>query len=65
MINPDQFDHFARKNCYQKYEGKCIHFIFGIKNAKSTIQSTRLSKKVWDKESAKSFCKSHKGDFEG
>lgn len=64
LENPDKYDRFARKNCYQKHDGKCIDFIFGIKAGKSEVQAMRYNKDVWTEASAKNHCKDHEGTFE-
>lgn len=64
LSNPGQFDRFARKNCYKKSDGKCVDYIFGIKEGKSEVQSMRYKKSVWDAGAAGSHCKKHGGSFE-
>ncbi len=64
LEDPGKYDRFARKNCYQKHDGKCIDFIFGIKEGKSEVQAMRYGKDAWTEEAAKSHCKDHKGSFE-
>ncbi len=64
LANPDDFDKFARKNCYIKHDDKCIDCIFGIKDAKSKMQAMRYPKASWTVSAAKSHCKSHEGSFE-
>lgn len=61
---PGQFDSFARKNCYKKHNGKCIDFIFGIKEGKAEIQALRFDKDVWTAAAAKSVCSDFGGSFE-
>lgn len=58
------FDRFARKNCDQKHNGKCIDVTFGIKGSTSEIQSLRYSKSIWSAEAARSHCKGRGGSFE-
>ena len=64
LESPDKYDRFARKNCEQKHEGKCIDVIYGIKEGKSEIQALRYNKEVWTEAQAKSHCKDHDGSFE-
>ena len=64
LEDPGQYDRFARKNCYQKHEGKCIDFIFGVEEGTSEVQAMRYNKDVWTEEAAKNHCKDHKGSFE-
>ena len=64
LEDPGQFDKFARTSCFQKSSGKCIDYIFGIKGNKSKVQSLRYKKKIWDKPSAQTHCKSRGGSFE-
>lgn len=64
LLKPGDFDRFARKNCYVKHDGKCIDYIFGIKENKAKVQAMRYPKDIWAVASAKSHCKSKKGTFE-
>jgi HK97 family phage prohead protease len=64
LKSPDEYDKFARKNCAAKHSGKCIDFIYGIKDSKSELQTMRYKKSIWDVEDAKKHCSSHKGSFE-
>jgi len=64
LSSPDKYDRFARKNCGQKHNGKCINVIYGIKNNKSEIQALRYNKKIWTADAARSHCKSRGGSFE-
>ncbi len=64
LEDPGQYDRFARKNCFQKHEGKCIDFIFGVKEGKSEVQAMRYNKEVWTASEARSHCASHNGSFE-
>lgn len=59
-----QFDKFARKNCEQKHDDKCIDVIYGIKDNKSKIQSLRYKTDVWTESAAKKHCKEKEGLFE-
>jgi hypothetical protein len=61
LISPGQFERFARKNCQQKHDGKCIDAIFGIKAGKSKIQALRYKKDVWTVAAARKHCKNRKG----
>jgi len=61
---PGQYEKFARKNCEQKHEGKCIDVIYGIRNGKSEIQALRYKKDVWNAKDASTHCKSRGGTFE-
>jgi len=64
LQDPSKFDSFARKNCFKRVAGKCLDFIFGIKDGKSSVQAYRYKKSVWTKEQAKSHCKSAGGSFD-
>lgn len=64
LEDPDKYDRFARKNCYQKHDGKCIDFIFGVKEGKSEVQAMRYDKDIWTEEAAQNHCKDYKGTFE-
>lgn len=64
LNDPGKYDRFARKNCEQKHDGKCIDVIYGIKNNKSEIQALRYPKKVWTAAAAKSHCSDAGGSFE-
>jgi HK97 family phage prohead protease/HK97 family phage major capsid protein len=64
LNNPDKYDSFARKNCEQKHEDKCIDVIYGIKNEKSEIESLRFDKNIWTPEAAYTVCKDRGGAFE-
>lgn len=64
MKDPGGFDKFARKNCAQKHDDKCIDVIYGIKEGTSEIQSLRFKKAVWEASAAKSVCAARGGKFE-
>jgi phage head maturation protease len=64
LKNPADYEQFARKNCGQKHDGKCIDIIYGIKDGTSEIQALRYKKDIWTKSAAKSHCKSRSGLFE-
>jgi hypothetical protein len=64
LEEPGQFDSFARKNCDQKVDGKCIDVIYGIKSGKSKIQALRFPKKSWTADAAKKVCSKRGGSFE-
>ena len=64
LHDPSGYDRFARKNCAAKSNGKCIDFIYGIKEGKSELQSIRYKKTIWNASSAKSHCQSKDGSFE-
>lgn len=65
MNPPDKYDRFARKNCEQKHDGKCIDVIYGItKDKKTEIQALRYPKASWDAADALAHCKSRDGTFE-
>jgi len=64
LEDPDKYDKFARKNCAEKHDGKCIDFIFGIKKGKSELQAMRYDKEIWTEEAARKHCKDHDGTFE-
>lgn len=64
LNDPSVYDKFARKNCAQKHDEKCIDVIYGIKDNKSEIQALRYKKAVWDASDAKSHCAGRNGTFE-
>jgi hypothetical protein len=64
LESPGSFTSFARKNCYQKHDNKCIDYIFGIKEGKSKVQAMRYKKDIWTASAARSHCSSHDGSFE-
>jgi hypothetical protein len=64
LLDPSQFDEFARKNCAEKHDGKCIDVIYGIKEGASKIQALRYPKDAWTAAAAKSNCESRGGAFE-
>jgi len=65
LTDPEKYKKFARKNCYQKHEGKCIDFVFGIISAdESELQSMRYPTKTWTEKSARAHCKEKEGTFE-
>lgn len=61
---PSKFKKFRRANCYRKSGGKCIDFIFGIKDGKAEVQALRYKKSIWTKAQAKKHCASKKGKFD-
>jgi len=61
---PDKYDRFARKNCEQKSDGKCIDVIYGVKGGKSEIQALRYPKTSWSEAAARSHCRGRDGTFE-
>jgi hypothetical protein len=64
LNSPDKYTSFARKNCVVKSNGKCIDFIYGIKDGKSELQSMRYKKNIWSNSSAKNHCSEKNGSFE-
>jgi len=65
LKDPGKYKKFARKNCYQKHEGKCIDFIFGvISSDESELQAMRYPTKTWAEKSARAHCKEKEGTFE-
>lgn len=64
LKNPKQYDRFARKNCEQKHDGKCIDVIYGIKGEKTEIQALRYKTKTWSESDARAHCKTRDGTFE-
>lgn len=68
MEDPGKYSRFARKNCYQKSDGKCIDYIFGIigsgDKATSEVQALRYPKTTWTEAAAKKHCKGKGGSFE-
>jgi phage head maturation protease len=64
LKDPGGYDRFARKNCEQKHEDKCIDVIYGIKSGKSEVQALRYKKDIWTPAAARSHCSSREGTFE-
>jgi len=64
LEDPAKFEKFARKNCDQKHEGKCIDVIFGIKGGKTSIQALRYPKDSWTAAAARNHCAGRGGKFE-
>ena len=65
MNDPGKYDDFARKNCEQRSEGKCIDVVYGVKPGGSTeIQALRYKEDVWTEGEARSHCNSRGGSFE-
>lgn len=64
LADPGDFDKFARKNCFRKVDEKCVDYIFGIKDNKSSIQALRFNKDTWTEAAAKGVCSRVGGSFE-
>lgn len=65
LNNPKKYKDFARVNCDQKHEGKCIDVVYGILGPKkSEIQALRFKTKIWTESAARTVCKERKGTFE-
>jgi hypothetical protein len=64
LKSPGQFERFARKNCAQKHNGKCIDVIYGIKAGKTSIQALRYKKSIWSASDARRHCAGRGGSFE-
>jgi len=64
LQSPDKYERFARVNCYRKVDGKCVDYIFGVKDGKSEVQALRFKKKIWTQVAAKAYCKTKNGSFE-
>jgi ATP-dependent Clp protease protease subunit len=64
ILGTGKYDTYARKNCDEKHDGKCIDVLYGIKDNKSEIESLRYKTDIWTEESARSHCKSRSGTFE-
>lgn len=64
LKEPGQYSRFARKNCEQKVDGKCVDVIYGIKNDKAEIQALRFPKSSWSAADARSVCNKRGGKFE-
>ncbi len=62
--SPAGYDRIRRNNCFREHDGKCIDYIFGIKENKAEVQSLRYPKKTWTASSARTHCKNAKGSFE-
>jgi hypothetical protein len=63
-MDPSDFDKFARKNCFRKVDGKCVDYIFGIKDDKTHLQALRFNKDIWTEEGAKGVCERAGGKFD-
>ena len=63
-LKEPNYDRYARKNCEVKVDGKCVDFIYGIKEGKSELQAMRYNKDIWTESSARSHCKDKDGRFE-
>ena len=63
-LKEPNYDRYARKNCEVKVDGKCVDFIYGIKEGKSELQAMRYNKDIWTESSARSHCNSKDGRFE-
>jgi hypothetical protein len=61
---PGKYEKFARKNCEQKHDGKCIDVIYGVKQGKSEIQALRYPKSSWTSQAARTHCSGRGGSFE-
>jgi len=64
LEDPSKYEKFSRKNCAAKHDGKCIDFIYGIKDNKTELQAMRFDKKIWTEEEAKNYCQEKGGIFE-
>jgi len=64
LNSPSKYDKFRRKKCAVKSDGKCIDFIFGIKEGKSELQAMRYNVDIWTEAAAKAHCKDKEGTFE-
>lgn len=64
LNDPAKYTRFARKNCEQKSDDKCIDVIYGVKEGKAEIQALRYPKSVWAPAAAKSHCSGREGLFE-
>lgn len=62
--DPGKYARFARKNCAQKSDGKCIDVIYGIKEGKTEIQALRYPKDIWSADEARKHCSGRNGSFE-
>jgi hypothetical protein len=67
-IRPPNYPEYARVNCDQEHNGKCIDVVYGIKgtgrNRKSEIQALRYPSATWSVGDARAHCKSRKGKFD-
>ena len=65
LKDPGKYKKFARKNCHQKHDGKCIDYIFGIINEnESELQAMRYPTKAWTEKAARAHCSGKSGTFE-
>ncbi len=65
LETPDKYKSFARENCGQKHDGKCIDVIYGIpEEGGSEIQALRYKTDIWTEDAARNHCKSRDGSFE-
>lgn len=58
------YDRYARKNCEQKHDGKCIDVVYGIKDEKAEVHALRYKTSTWDEGDARAHCKTRDGAFE-
>jgi ATP-dependent Clp endopeptidase proteolytic subunit ClpP len=64
-LKPPNYKRYARKNCYQKHDEKCIDFVFGINTPnESELQSMRYKKDIWTPADARKHCEANDGTFE-
>ncbi len=65
ILEPTGLKKFRRKNCYKKHEGKCIDYIFGIKDEDgkevSKLQAMRYPIDEWNEDAARKHCENVKG----
>lgn len=65
LADPKKFVKFARNNCAEKHNGKCIDVIYGYpKTGGGEIQALRYKTKSWTVATARSHCASRDGSFE-
>jgi len=63
-LKPPTYDKYAYEKCKVKHDGKCIDFVYGIKQGKSELQSMRFPVDVWSESDARAYCKDKDGTFE-
>lgn len=65
LKDPDDFERFARKNCFRRVANKCLDFIFGIKSNKAVVQAYRYKLSAnWTAAAARAHCRRAGGKFE-
>lgn len=68
LESPDKYKRFRRNNCFRKHDGKCIDYIWGVRDEGgeevTELQAMRYPKDEWSEDDARSHCKDAGGSFE-